>query len=212
MLSPPEPIAAYHNVSLLQRGKPAIDDRFALANQRQGFSVVMVVHEDNRVVGFYALAPTAVLPASMNRSPRGGQLPNPVPALLLGQLATDLDWNERGVGSALLAHALRRRAIGAGADFVRAAMTRRSFFAASPISLQRSWQPMARRGPSSAALTRSKYPRAAAAGWAALLFARSRHGRRRSLGLRRRSAQRCVVPILAGDRADVRGRSVLSAG
>ena len=68
----------------------------------------MVVHEDNRVVGFYALAPTAVLPAAMPRSLRGGQPPNPVPALLLGQLAIDLDWKGQGVGSALLAHALRR--------------------------------------------------------------------------------------------------------
>jgi len=68
----------------------------------------MVVHEKNHVAGFYALAPTAILPASMPRSLRTGQPPNPVPCLLLGQLATDLKWAGRGVGTALLADALRR--------------------------------------------------------------------------------------------------------
>ncbi len=60
------------------------------------------------MAGFYALAPTAVLPASMSRALRTGQPPNPVPCLLLGQLATDREWAGRGLGTALLAHALRR--------------------------------------------------------------------------------------------------------
>ena len=62
------------------------------------------MHEANRVAGFYALAPTAVLPTSM----RTGQPPSPIPCLLLGQLATDLKWAGQCVGTALLAHALRR--------------------------------------------------------------------------------------------------------
>lgn len=97
-------------------GTPGLDrwlQTRALANQDKGFTVVMVVHEAGRVVGCYGLAPTAVLPATLPRSIRTGQPPSPVPCLLLGQLATDLGWAGRGIGTALLAHALRRCMAGA---------------------------------------------------------------------------------------------------
>ena len=111
MLSAPEPIAAHHRTEPFSCGKPALDNWLktrALANQRNGFAAVMVVHEDDRIAGFYALAPTAVLPVSMSRGLRTGQPPSPVPCLLLGQLATDQAWKGKGVGTALLAHAMRR--------------------------------------------------------------------------------------------------------
>jgi GNAT superfamily N-acetyltransferase len=111
MLSAPEPIAERDQVAGFSCGKPALDNWLktrALANQRNGFAAVMVIHEADRVAGFYALAPTAILPVSMPRSLRTGQPPNPVPCLLLGQLAVDLQWAGRGVGTALLADALRR--------------------------------------------------------------------------------------------------------
>ena len=111
MLSAPEPIAAHHLTDAFSCGKPALDAWLktrALANQRNGFAAVMVAHEANRVAGFYALAPTAILPASMPRALRTGQPPSPVPCLLLGQLATDRQWAGQGLGTALLAHALRR--------------------------------------------------------------------------------------------------------
>lgn len=68
----------------------------------------MVVHEAGRVVGYYGLAPTAVVPTAMPRSIRTGQPPDPIPCLLLGQLATDMNWAGRGIGSGLLKHALER--------------------------------------------------------------------------------------------------------
>lgn len=92
-------------------GKPVLDHWLqsrALSNQTKGFTAVMVVHELGRVVGFYGLAPTAIVPATMPRSIRTGQPPDPVPCLLLGQLATDTEWAGRGVGTGLLKHALTR--------------------------------------------------------------------------------------------------------
>jgi len=68
----------------------------------------MVVHEDRRVVGYYGLAPTGVVAAVLPRSIRGGQPPDPVPCLLLGQLAVDRSWIGKGVGTGLLKHALLR--------------------------------------------------------------------------------------------------------
>jgi GNAT superfamily N-acetyltransferase len=67
-----------------------------------------VWHEDNRVVGYYGLAPTAIVPAVTPRSIRTRQPPEPVPCLLLGQLATDVAWTGKGIGTGLLKHALQR--------------------------------------------------------------------------------------------------------
>lgn len=115
-LSAPEPLTANHDLAPFTCGKPALDHWLksrALSNQQRGFTAVVVVHIQGRVVGFYGLAPTAVIADSLPRAIRTGQPPEPVPCLLLGQLATDLAWAGRGVGSGLLAHALSRCAAAA---------------------------------------------------------------------------------------------------
>lgn len=111
LLSAPEPLAASHDVSEFSCGYPTLDNWLrtrALSNQQKGFTAVMVVHQEGRVVGYYGLAPTAVVPSTLPRSVRTGQPPDPVPCLLLGQLATDLQWAGRGIGTGLLKHALAR--------------------------------------------------------------------------------------------------------
>lgn len=111
MLSAPEPLTSAHDVSEFACGKPVLDhwlETRALSNQQKGFTAVMVVHEAGRVVGYYGLAPTAVVPGVVPRSIRTGQPPDPVPCLLLGQLATDIGWAGRGIGTGLLKHALGR--------------------------------------------------------------------------------------------------------
>jgi len=110
-LSSPEPLNSSHEVSAFSCGKPALDRWLktrALSNQEKGFTAVIVVHEDNRVVGYYGLAPTAIVPARLPRSIRTGQPPDPVPCLLLGQLATDEGWRGKGIGTGLIKHALQR--------------------------------------------------------------------------------------------------------
>lgn len=115
-LSAPEPLNATHDVAAFSCGKGALDDwlkKRALANQQRGYTIIMVVHDSGRVVGYYGLAPTAVVPDRIPRSVRGGQPPNPVPCILLGQLATDAAWAGQGIGTALLADALTRCVAGA---------------------------------------------------------------------------------------------------
>jgi predicted N-acetyltransferase YhbS len=112
----PELLTSRHDVLQFSCGKPALDHWLktrALANQDKGFTVVMVVHDDGRVVGYYGLAPTAVLPSVLPRAIRTGQPPNPVPCLLLGQLATDQAWANQGIGTSLLRDALIRTVQGA---------------------------------------------------------------------------------------------------
>jgi GNAT superfamily N-acetyltransferase len=107
----PEPLTTAHDVSEFSCGKPTLDHWLrtrALSNQEKGFTAVLVVHELGRVVGYYGLAPTAVVPNVLSRSIRTGQPPDPVPCLLLGQLATDINWAGRGIGTGLLKHALER--------------------------------------------------------------------------------------------------------
>ena len=115
-LSAPELLTARHDVTQFSCGQPALDHWLknrALANQEKGFTVVVVVHAAGRVVGYYGLAPTAVVAAAMPRSIRTGQPPDPIPCLLLGQLATDTSYAGRGIGTGLLKHALTRCVAGA---------------------------------------------------------------------------------------------------
>jgi GNAT superfamily N-acetyltransferase len=110
-ISDPEPLTAVHDLAEFSCGKPTLDRWLkmrALSNQEKGFTAVLVVHEANRVIGYYGLAPTAIVPSVLPRSIRTGQPPDPVPCLLLGQLATDRNWIGQGIGTGLLKHALQR--------------------------------------------------------------------------------------------------------
>jgi GNAT superfamily N-acetyltransferase len=113
----PEPLTTAHDLSDFSCGKLALDrwlKERAVSNQQRGFTAVLVVHVANRVIGYYGLAPTAVVPSVLSRSIRTGQPPHPVPCLLLGQLATDRNWIGKGVGTGLLKHALERCITAAG--------------------------------------------------------------------------------------------------
>jgi GNAT superfamily N-acetyltransferase len=110
-VSEPEILTSTHDVASFSCGKPSLDQWLktrALSNQDKGFTAVLVVHAANRVIGYYGLAPTAIIPAKLPRSIRTGQPPDPVPCLLLGQLATDQNWAGKGIGTGLLKHALQR--------------------------------------------------------------------------------------------------------
>ncbi|WP_296456698.1 GNAT family N-acetyltransferase [Phenylobacterium sp.] len=100
-------------------GKPALNawlsDR-AHRNQDLAFTSVVVIHDDNKVVGFYGLSPTAVQAAALPRSVRTGQPPALVPCVLLGQLAVDRRWQGRGLASRLVLDAFRRAS--AAADLI----------------------------------------------------------------------------------------------
>jgi GNAT superfamily N-acetyltransferase len=116
-ISGPELLTATHDLAGFSCGKPSLDRWLktrALSNQEKGFTAVLVVHDAGRVVGYYGLAPTAIVPSRLPRSIRTGQPPDPVPCLLLGQLAVDQKWIGKGIGTGLLKHALERCVAAAG--------------------------------------------------------------------------------------------------
>jgi GNAT superfamily N-acetyltransferase len=110
-LSAPETLRDDHDVSTFNCGKPALDNwlrQRAKSNQRLGFTAVVVVHEAMRVAGFYGLTPSTLDRSHLPRAIRTGQPPDPIPCLLLAQLATDIAYARRGIGKGLLGHAFRR--------------------------------------------------------------------------------------------------------
>jgi GNAT superfamily N-acetyltransferase len=115
-LSAVEPLSDLHDLAGFECGKAALDDwlkTFARSNQRQDFTRVMVIHEEGKVVGYYGLAPSAIDPGAAPRRVRTGRPPDPIPCLLIGQLAVDRHHQGRGIGSMLVADAFWRCIAGA---------------------------------------------------------------------------------------------------
>jgi hypothetical protein len=80
-ISSPEPLTSAHDLSGFSCGKLSLDrclQTQALSNQEKGFTAVMVVHDGGRVIGYYGLAPTSIVPVQVYRLIRTGQPPNPV--------------------------------------------------------------------------------------------------------------------------------------
>ena len=109
-LRPPEPIEGSHDLGEFDSGVPALDDwlkRRALANQASGATRTFVLCDDDRVVGYYALASGAVradhAPGRFRRN-----MPDPVPVVILARLAIDRSCQGRGIGRALVQDAARR--------------------------------------------------------------------------------------------------------
>ncbi|MEZ4458530.1 MAG: GNAT family N-acetyltransferase [bacterium] len=143
MISAPERLSSEHVVSEFQCGKSVLDQWLktrALSNQERGFTAVQVVHVDMVVIGYYGLAPTAVVPSHLPRNLRTGQPPNPIPCLLLGQLATDTRWAGQGIGSALLKDALHRCVAAAGLIGGRALMVNAVDSEAAEFWIRRGFQ------------------------------------------------------------------------
>jgi predicted N-acetyltransferase YhbS len=111
---PPEPLGARHDISRFANGfHPSLDQWLReRARLSEGFSartyVVCAAAEADRVIGYFTISAAVeqrnALPSAKLR--RG--LPLQVPLLLIGRLAVDAQWQGHGLGSALLADALRR--------------------------------------------------------------------------------------------------------
>ena len=111
MLFAPEPISEIHITEDFDCGKSVLNNWLkvrALSNHRNNFIAVMVIHENFKVRGFYGLAPTAIVPTALPRNIRTGQPPDPIPCLLLGQMAVDISCKGSGLGTGLLKHAMLR--------------------------------------------------------------------------------------------------------
>jgi predicted GNAT family N-acyltransferase len=81
--------------------------RKALKNQIGGGSKTFVIADNKRVIGYYALASGSVerllAPKNVSRN-----MPEPIPVMVLGRLAIDIEYQGQSLGGALLKDALLR--------------------------------------------------------------------------------------------------------
>ena len=102
-LSAPEPLSDAHELADFSSGVGSLDDwlrRRARPNQISGASRTFVVADDNKVLGYYALASGGIaVTSSVGRFRRN--MPDPIPVVVLGRLAVDRSWQGRGLGRAL---------------------------------------------------------------------------------------------------------------
>lgn len=109
-VSGPTPLAPEHDLRNFSCGIPALDEwlkRRARQNEAGGASRTYVVSLQNCVVAYYSLAAGSVLhDVATGRVRRN--MPQPVPAALLGRLAVDAQWQGQGLGGFLLRDALLR--------------------------------------------------------------------------------------------------------
>ncbi len=109
-ITPPEPLAQHHDLDRFDCGVATLDEwlkRRARRNENDGASRTFVVCAGDRVVGFYSLAASSILHTEATGKVRRN-MPDPVPALLLGRLAVDRAWHGKGLGGDLLANAVLR--------------------------------------------------------------------------------------------------------
>ncbi len=124
----PTLLTKHHDLSGFDCGKQPLNDfllKFALQNQAGGTSRTYVILFENKVMGYYSLAPASVFPANAPARVTKGQGNYPVPVILMARLGLDLKAQGKGLGKALLRDALQRalqgsEAIGGRAFLVHA--------------------------------------------------------------------------------------------
>ncbi len=120
--APPQPISGTFELSDFDCGVPELNvwlKQRALANEALGASRTFVAARDNRVVGYYALTVGSITHAQAPGKIRRN-MPDPIPAAILGRLATDLSARHIGLGGALLVDAIRRTVLASETLGIRA--------------------------------------------------------------------------------------------
>jgi len=105
-----EPLGTLHDTSSFTCGNSALDTWLrtrAMRNQETGDSRTFVITEHGRVIAYYALSTASAARVGLSGSLRRNA-PDPVPLLLLGQLAVHTSCRGRGLGSELLRDACLR--------------------------------------------------------------------------------------------------------
>lgn len=102
----PDLLADSHITDGFDCGDPSLDHWLAhraRRNQIEGASRTWVISQRARVIGYYASSTGVVLRSESTKRAARNQ-PDPLPALLLGRLAVDQQWQGHGLGAALLKH------------------------------------------------------------------------------------------------------------
>jgi GNAT superfamily N-acetyltransferase len=112
LFNPPVRLTENHDCQAFASGEPVLDDwlrRRALANPQAGASSTYVIGpaKESKVIGYFALSMGQIL-AQDALGPMRRNMPKYIPAVMLGRLAIDREWQGKGLGGALLTDAVRR--------------------------------------------------------------------------------------------------------
>jgi predicted N-acetyltransferase YhbS len=109
-LQPPTPLISTHLVTDFDCGVESLNewlDKRAWKNQVLGVSRTFVITNGEIVIGYYCLSSAAIdrieLPKAKQRN-----MPDPIPAILIGRLAVDLRYQGQKIGLSLLQDAICR--------------------------------------------------------------------------------------------------------
>ena len=108
--NPPTKIESIHETENFDSGEESLNTwlkKRALKNERNGASRTYVVCQNNQVVGYYSIA-TGSVDHELAISKVKRNMPDPIPAMILGRLAVDINHQRKGLGVALLKDAVLR--------------------------------------------------------------------------------------------------------
>jgi predicted N-acetyltransferase YhbS len=110
IVTPPKLLSAEDDLSLFDCGNSTLNEwlqKRALKNQGSGASRSFVICEGKKVVGYYAIASGSIerlnAPKSISRN-----MPEPIPVIILGRLAVDMNYQGQKLGAALFKDAILR--------------------------------------------------------------------------------------------------------
>ena len=121
-ITAPGPISDNLNVSGFGCGQGSLNEwlqKRAIKNEKTGASRTFVVCSDNVVIGYYSLAVGAVAREEASGQVRRN-MPEPIPVMILGRLAVDLQWQGNQIGIGMLKDAISRTLIAAEQAGIRA--------------------------------------------------------------------------------------------
>jgi predicted N-acetyltransferase YhbS len=109
-LTPPRPLAADDQRDTFDCGRESLNQwfhRHGWRNQQSGTSRISVVCDaaTNQIAGYVSLSAAQIERAHLAKSAQRNR-PDPIPALLLGQLAVDLRYQGHGIARSLMYFAL----------------------------------------------------------------------------------------------------------
>ena len=111
VVTPPRPLAEDDDRTLFDCGRESLNiwfRRHAWSNQTSGASRINVIVDaaSGRIVGYVTLSASQIERAFLPK-PQQRNRPDPVPVMLLGQLAVDKDFQKQGHAVSLLLFALK---------------------------------------------------------------------------------------------------------
>jgi len=121
-ITAPCPITDAIDVSSFNCGSSTLNDwlqRRAIKNETNRSSRTFVVCNNDIVIGFYSLAVGAIAREDTAGKVRRN-MPDPIPVMVLGRLAVDVNWQGKKIGTGMLKDAIQRTIIVAEQAGIRA--------------------------------------------------------------------------------------------